>query len=348
MIKHKKLVALLLGGVLLSHLEADGLKNSLHSILNNKSQTQLVDLSGLDINAKPKPLYPQAIHHSRSPSAIVASAEGQNIKKSVLDKFLFKASKGKVKDFDLLPSKQKKILVQQYYLPKYISSQAISQIPKDERYEIYKAIWMRQKASSIKIKEDDIKSVYEQMLSQAKLANRADMVPPYDTIKDRLRMKLLNDKMTAYILKDVKVEVSEPNPMQIAGNINDEFISVSEVEPIVQRMTNGKVSWDRLNPLDKKSILEMVATRKLAKTVALKELTLDEKYNAISNIWLQEKIKKIQVTDKELKRAYSILKKRHKRGRVPSFEEIKSSLKMEVARDKYMPKLMKQIKVKLK
>jgi len=347
MIKQKILVTLLFSGVLLSSLQADGLKNSLNSLLHKKSQTQLVDLSGLDINAKPKPLHPQTLK-SRPSSAIVASVGQKSIKKAVLDKFLLKASKGKIKDFDLLPQKQKKMLVKQYYLPEYILSQAMSQIPKEKRYEIYKAVWMRKKASSIKIKDDDIKAAYEQMLSQANLSHQANMIPPYENIKDRIRMQMLDDNITAYILKDVKIEVSQPNPMQIAGNINDEFVTVSEVEPIVTQISKGKTTWNRLNPLDKKRILEMIATQKFAKKVALKELSLDEKHNAVSNVWLQEKIKDIQVSDKELKKAYKRVKRGYKKGKVPSFDEIKPTLKIEVARDKYMQKLIKQIKVKLK
>ena len=347
MIKQTTLAALLVGGVLLLPLQADALKNSLHSILQKKSQTQLVDLSGLDINAKPKPLHPQSLT-SRPANTIVAVANGKEIKKSTLDKFLLKASKGKVRDFDLLPPKQKTMLVRQYYLPKYIASQAISQIPKEKRYEIYKAVWMRKKASTIKIKDGDVKKAYDEMLSQAQANNQANLIPAYDNIKDRIKMQLLDDKMTAYILKDAKIEVAEPNPMGIAGNINDEFVSVSDVEPIVRQISRGKATWSRLNPVDKKRILEMVATQKLAQKVALRELSLDEKYNAISNVWLQDKIKDIKVSNKELQKAYKRVKRGYKKGKVPSFEEIKPTLQMEVARDKYMQKLIKHIKVKLK
>jgi hypothetical protein len=331
------------------NLSADGLKHSLKHVLSQKDDTTLVDLSGLDINAKPVPQHPIAMN-TRSPKAIVAIANNTPIRKSVLNSLLKKVSHGKVKDFDLLPPKQKKMLVQQYYLPKYVSSLAIANIPKKERYEIYKAVWMRKKASSIDIKESDIKDSYEKMLSQAKMAHQVDMVPPYDNIKDRIKMQLLDDAMTKYILKDAKVEVSDPNPMQIAGSINGEFVSVDDVEPIVQKISRGKATWNRLNPMDKKRILEMIATKKLTESIALKELSLDEKYNAISNAWLQKQLKNkdIKVSDKELKKAYKVFKKQFKKGKIPSFEEIKPTLKMELARDKYMQQLMKQIKVKLK
>jgi hypothetical protein len=346
MLIKKSFVAVGLMAILsLSTISADGLKNSLLKVAKQKNDTQLVDLSGLDINAKPIPKQPIA-PKSRPSNTVVAVVDGKNIKKSTLDKFLAKASKGKINNFDLLPPKQQKMLVQQYYLPKYIVSQAISQIPKEQRYEIYKAVWMRKKATSIKIPEAKIKQVYDDMASQASLAHQ--MLPPYQNIKNRIKMQLIDDEVTKHILKDANVTVSDPNPMQIAGSIDGDFVSVSDVEPIVERISRGKAHWNMLNSSDKQRILEMVAVKKLAQKVALKELSLEEKYNAISNVWLQDKIKDIKIPQKDIKKAYKKVKRRYKRGKAPSYDEIKESLKMELARDKYMQKLMKQIKVKLK
>jgi hypothetical protein len=344
-IKKSSVAVSLIAILSLSALQADGLKNSLLKVLKQKDDTHLVDLSGLDINAKPIPKQPMALN-SRPANTIVAIVEGKSIKKSTLDKFLAKVSNGKVKDFDMLQPKQRKMLVQQYYLPKYIASQAIAQIPKEKRYEIYKAIWMRKKASSIKISEEQIKQLYEQMSSQANATHQ--MLPPYQNIQDRIKMQLIDDEMTKYILKDANITLSEPNPMQIVGSIDGDFVSVGDVEPIVQKISRGKAHWNMLNPSDKKRVLEMIAVQKIAQKVALKELSLDEKYNAISNVWIQEQIKDIIISQKDIKKAYQKLKKRYKKGKVPSYDEAKESLKMELARDKYMQRLIKQIKVKLK
>jgi hypothetical protein len=345
LIKKSFMTLSLIAIVSLSTVQASGLKNSLLKVAKQNDNTHLVDLSGLDINAKPIPKQPVA-PKTRPGKTIVAIVEGKSIKKSILDKFLVKASRGKVRDFDLLPPKQKKMLVQQYYLPKYVPSKAIAEIPRTKRYEIYKAVWMRKKATSIKIPESKIKQIYEDMASQASMSNR--MLPPYKNIKDRIKMKLIDDEVTNMILKDANVTVSKPNPMQIAGSINGDFVSVSDVEPIVERISHGNANWDMLNSNDKQRVLDIIAVKKLAQKVALKELSLDEKYNAISNVWLQEKVKNIKIPEKEIKKAYKRVKRRYKKGKAPSYNKIKESLRIELARDKYMQKLMKQIKVKLK
>jgi len=325
----------------------DKLKHSLTSILKHKEDTKLVDLSGLDINGKPKPLQPVGIN-SRPSNTIVALANGKKLKKKVLDDYLSKVTKGKIKDFDLLPPKQKKVLVQQYYLPKYIGALALQEIPKKDRLEVYQALWMRKKADSINISSSEIKDVYDNMVLGMKQRNPNAIVPPFENIKDRLKLQILDEKVTNYVLSNANVEVSEPNPMQIAGTINGDFVSVDEVEPIVKQLSHGKASWQRLHQRDKQQVLEMIATKKLMPSVAMKELSYQDKINAISNIWMQKKISSIDIKEKDIKKAYKKFVKHYKKGKKPSYDEVKNDIKMQLARDKYMKKLMKQIKVKLK
>jgi len=347
MVIRKILTASLISGMLFSPLVADRLKNSLSNVLKHKDTTPLVDLSGLDINAKTNSTqYMKPV--TRSSNAIVANVNGKDIVKSKLDKFLYKVSNKKIKDFDLLQPKQQIMLIKQYYLPHYIASLAIQDIPKDQRYELYRSIWMRKKTSQINISEEDMQKTYQTMLENAQLNHQEQLIPPYDNIKDKIKIQLLDDAIKKYVLKDATIELSEPNPMGIVGSINGEFVSLSEVEPIVKQITRGQASWNMLNPIDKRRILEMIATKKLSVSIAVDELSLEEKYNAISNIWLQKKIRDISVSDDELVSAYKEFKKRYKQGNPPSFEDIKQNLKLEVARDKYIKQIMKNMKIKLK
>jgi len=346
----KTLVALSLIGILPLTPSLLNASSSLHSILTKKEDTPLVDLSGLDVSAKPKPLHPQSLQSipSRPASSVVAIVNGVSIKKGTLDKYISKITKGKIKNFDLLPPKQKKVLVQQYYLPKYLGSLALNTIPRKDRVEIYKSIWMRKKASSFKISDKEIKAYYDKMVEQMSSRGANTIIPPFDNIKDRLKIQLLDEKMTKYVLSKVKVELSEPNPMGIVGSIDGKFLSIDDVEPLVSQLTQGKARWNTLRDADREKILEMMATKESIPKLAMREIPYDEKISAISNYYLAEHIKDIKVSDKEIKKAYKKVKSRYKKSKAPSFDKIKESLKMEIARDIYIKRLMKQIKVKLK
>jgi tyrosyl-tRNA synthetase len=117
---------------------------------------------------------------------------------------------------------------------------------------------------------------------------------------------------------------------------------------LVSQLTQGKARWNTLRDADREKILEMMATKESIPKLAMREIPYDEKISAISNYYLAEHIKDIKVSDKEIKKAYKKVKSRYKKSKAPSFDKIKESLKMEIARDIYIKRLMKQIKVKLK
>jgi len=95
--------------VLHSPMSADVLKNSLTHILNDKSSVGMVNLDNLSINGKPKP----NTFKKRSPSTIISTIKGYKIRKKEADAFLNKVTNGKVKDYDRLPKKQRKVVIKE-------------------------------------------------------------------------------------------------------------------------------------------------------------------------------------------------------------------------------------------
>jgi hypothetical protein len=67
---------------------------------------------------------------------------------------------------------------------------------------------------------------------------------------------------------------------------------------------------------------------------------------------MQSKVMKTKVSDKELKSAYDKIKKSSKKAKskkkLPSFEELKNTLHMQIAKEKVVANLMKTAKIKLK
>ena len=95
--------------VLHSPMSADVLKNSLTHILNDKSSVGMVNLDNLSINGIPKP----NTFKKRSPSTIISTIKGYKIRKKEADAFLSKVTNGKVKDYDRLPKKQRKVVIKE-------------------------------------------------------------------------------------------------------------------------------------------------------------------------------------------------------------------------------------------
>jgi len=98
----------LTSGFLVSTVSADALKNSLNNILNTKDSSGMVNLNGVSVGAKPKHRTIKKVRKSRPSSAVIGRYnDGKPVHKREADKYIKKATKGKIKDLDLLPKKQR-------------------------------------------------------------------------------------------------------------------------------------------------------------------------------------------------------------------------------------------------
>ncbi|HHD79567.1 MAG TPA: hypothetical protein ENK98_08070 [Epsilonproteobacteria bacterium] len=111
---------------LMSTLSADALKNSLTNILHTKDSSGMVNLNGVSVGAKPKQRMINQARKSRPASAVIGRYnDGKPVHKREADKYITKATKGKIKDLDLLPKKQRLMVLkdlQRMYAIKHFKS----------------------------------------------------------------------------------------------------------------------------------------------------------------------------------------------------------------------------------
>ena len=110
-----------------SVVSADALKNSLNNLMNQKDSSGMVNLNGVGINAKPKRIVNNRVKfNSRPESTIIGHYhDAKPVRKKEADKYLKKVTKGKIKDIDLLPRKQRLLILkdlQMMYKMKHFKS----------------------------------------------------------------------------------------------------------------------------------------------------------------------------------------------------------------------------------
>jgi len=110
-----------------SSVSADALKNSLNNLMNEKDTTGMVNLNAMNINGKAKPKAVQQVKRkSRPGSAIIGRYNDKKpVFKKEADAYIKKVTKGKIKDIDLLPRKQRLIVLkdlQNMYKMKHFKS----------------------------------------------------------------------------------------------------------------------------------------------------------------------------------------------------------------------------------
>ena len=96
----------------------------------------------------------------------------------------------------------------------------------------------------------------------------------------------------------------------------------------------------------------MMAPAKLVAAESKKSLTDKEKEAALAGFWMQKKMSTTEVSDKVDKEAYNKMKKAAKEAKstqeIPPFDEIKNSIKMQLAQEKVVSELMKNAKINVK
>jgi len=333
-------------GLFANSVSADGLTNNLNNMLNKKETTPMVDLSNLNVNAKPV----QRKVKTRSSKAVVATVNGHKIIKKDADTYLKNRTKGKVKNFDLLPKKQRVRLLQEMSISTLALDAAKKELSEQEKSAIITRVWMQKEALKTKVTDEQAKEIYDQMVQRAKDANSTKQIPSFDSIKDRMKMQIVEKQIVGKVMKGVELKIIDAN--MIAGSINDIYVSIEDADNALNSISKGKASWAKVSDNDKMKLLNMIAPSKLIEAAAKKDLKSKDTEVAFSNFWMQKKTMKTEVSDKKLRSAYDKIKKSSKKAKskqkVPEFDQLKNTLKMQIAKEKVIAYLMKNAKIKLK
>lgn len=188
-------------------LLADGLKNSLTNIMNTDDSVKAVDLSNLNLNAKPKPV--KKVHSNRAGDTVIATVNGNNIFKKDADGYLRQRTQGKIDNYDKLPEQQQKMLLQELSLPILALDAAKNELTEIEKQTIFTRAWMQKEARTVDIKEEDIQTVYDTLKQQSIDNNDTRVIPPFDQIKENLRVQMIEKNIMTKLMKDIKIEVAK-------------------------------------------------------------------------------------------------------------------------------------------
>ena len=138
-----------------------------------------------------------------------------------------------------------------------------------------------------------------------------------------------------------------------AGTVNGIKISVNEANKALKKFSKDKsMTWNKLPDEGKIQLIQMLAPSKVVEKIALKSLSKKEKETGLASFWMQKEISKMKISDKEAKKHYrkmrKMLKKLKSKQKLPSFKVVKNSLKMQIAQEKVVKKLLKKAKIRLK
>jgi hypothetical protein len=188
-------------GFAISTAYADDLKNSLTNILNTNETSGMVDLGNINLDAQP------VKKKGRSDKTVIATVNGQKIIKSEADNYLKQRTQGKVSDFDALPPEQRQRLIQELALPVIVLDAAKKELSEEEKQAVYTRAWMQKEALKINITDEQALTLYNQLKQQAQDNNATGNIPPFENIKDKLKIQMIEKTLVERLTKDAKITV---------------------------------------------------------------------------------------------------------------------------------------------
>jgi len=198
------IATLLFGLVTLSF--GDGLSSSLNSFIHKKDNTPNINLDNLRIDAR-RPVVPRKIK-TRPKTAIVATVNGEEIIKRDADKYLSKVSKGKIKNFDRLTSSQKRRLIKDISLPILAYVEAKKSLTPKEIDSVLSTAWIRKKAQTIKVADEEALKVYDTIKKQAIENKTTDKLLSFEKVKNNLKGQIVQKKIMSKLLEDANITIN--------------------------------------------------------------------------------------------------------------------------------------------
>jgi hypothetical protein len=163
----------------------------------------MVDLGGINLDGKAKSFQPK----TRSGKTVIATVNGKKIIKKDADAYLKQRTKGKVDDFDRLPPEQKPLLIKELALPIIILDTAKKELSDAEKQAVFTRAWTQKEALKIDVSDDQAIEVYNQLKKQSQESNATREMPPFEAIKDRLKMQIIEKTLIERVMKNVKIKV---------------------------------------------------------------------------------------------------------------------------------------------
>ena len=320
--------AILLCGFLSISASADGLKNALINMESESSSSNMMGLDSLNLGTQPKKRVQQL--KKRSPNTVLATVNGHKIHKKDADKYLKKVTKGKIKDYDLLPEKQRKLLL-------------------TDLKNIYKAKYFKGRPGDTVIgHHDDNTSVYKKEADAYIKKVTEGKIKDIDRLPRKQRLLILEDLQKIYRMEHFKGRPKDT----IIATVNEFSIIKSDADDYIARATRGSIKdFDMLDKKQKHMLVQDLARPVLLASEADNNMSIQEKEAFFKQVWLEKQMATIEVSNEEMLALYESMQAKalaeNPNAKIPPYISFGEQLKKKIIEEKVMATLMKDVQIEV-
>ena len=136
--------------------------------------------------------------------SVVGSVNGIPIYKSEAQRAL-KALGNTNMTYDTLPPNGRKQLLEIIAPGKLVGAAAKKELSAKEKNDALSGFWMQKKMSSTKVTDKEAQDVYDKLKKSSK---EGEKIPPFEKVKENIKMQIKQDKIIEGLMKNVKIKVN--------------------------------------------------------------------------------------------------------------------------------------------
>ncbi len=139
-------------------------------------------------------------------AATAGTVNGMTITVEEANNALNTLTKGKM-TWEKLPADGKKQLIEMMAPAKLVAAESKKSLTDKEKEAALAGFWMQKEMSTTEVSDKEAEEAYNKMKKAAKEAKSTKEIPPFDAVKNSIKMQLAQEKVVSELMKNAKINV---------------------------------------------------------------------------------------------------------------------------------------------
>jgi len=144
--------------------------------------------------------------HYAVAATAAGTVNGMTITVEEANSALNSLTKGKM-TWDKLPADGKKQLIEMMAPAKLVAAESKKSLTDKEKEAALAGFWMQKKMAATEVTDKEAQDAYNKMKKSAEDANSTQKIPPFEAVKNNIKMQLAQEKVVTQLMKNAKIEV---------------------------------------------------------------------------------------------------------------------------------------------
>ncbi len=111
------------------------------------------------------------------------------------------------KTWDKLTAGEKKQLIEMMAPAKLVAAESKKSLNDKEKEAALAGFWMQKKMATTEVTDKEAEDAYNKMKKAAEEAKSTQTIPPFDAVKNNIKMQLAQEKVVTQLMKNANIKI---------------------------------------------------------------------------------------------------------------------------------------------